>query len=763
MKSDQVLSLSILYIMFRIRNVLRVGSRIGRVAPNMLKQTGTSSSYAASAYIASTSIAATRVRPGTNQMLYSSSAAQSESKLESNPRNEKSDRDRWISSISSVLSGGQKPTPSKMLEIYSGAVRDSMIDCDLPTIVVTGDQNGGKSSLLENILRRSFLPTGEGEVSRKLINIRTYPSDESYVMINGEKFADDARIARKIEELNLYTPSDTIEVDAYGPDLRLGNYCDTPGLKYGDRADTYMDMVTKALTAPNAIPLVVASATRDLATIQAIELCRRLDVLGYAIGAFTKMDILPTDTVGLERAFKGDNPDLHLARGWHGVIALTDRDRIKGATYGDKRKEERSFFNSHPQFQGGTEKLIGTCEAVIVREMIEQIPVINTGLDRQRREAEQRLETMEILLNDSDTQVIGDVEHTLKKFLGSGSGLIEYNIHQHLHPVFGPMFDEIRDQYRDIRPEFSKFQTDYSILKLLEQKRVDDTVLKAERNFEYMFRFGEGQPVLKRSEETMERAASIDTARSLAADMIHFTIQDTYDDSGQFIDHPAIWHAKYGNDITRVANSMDIVGGVTEAVIKAMNQTLDQLDYGSRDSQITISSLLRGFTEESVRLNMKAYVDVFFRHMIETKRRVVIDPRDFPKHLSGHPNFAEAFDFKRQNIFNRMIHPRNQFKLDVGVMSPVFSYVVVSESQERVLKELSSSIGTQVIGKIAHDLLVSVFAMNDKTELRKNIGIEQDSVALLSDLIKVNDKFKVLHPDAPQVDDGVIRHAEHGA
>lgn len=673
------------------------------------------------------------------------------------------DRDRWISSISTVLNGNQRPTPSKMLEIYSGAVRDSVIECDLPTIVVTGDQNGGKSSLLENILQRTFLPIGEGEVSRKLINIRTFPSDESYVMINGEKFVDDSKIARKIEELNLYTPSTSIEVDAYGPDLRLGNYCDTPGLKYGDRADVYMEMVTSALTAPSAIPLVVASATRDLATIQAIEVCKRLDVLDHAIGAFTKMDILPTNTEGLERAFRGDNPDLYLSRGWHGTIAMNKRDKVNGTSYSLKRKEERAFFTSHPQFYGGTEKLLETCESVIVREMIEQIPVINNGLDRQRREAEQRLETMEVLLNDSDTQVIGDVEHTLKKFLGSGSGLIEYNIHRHLRPVFGPMFEEIRDQYRDIRPEFANRIIDRNVGKMLEFMAVDQTLLNSERNFEHMFRFGEGQPVLKRSEETMSRSATIDYARSLSARTIHFTIQDTYDENGQFIDHPAIWHAKYGNDITRVANSMDIVGGVTEAVIRAMNQTLDQLDYGSRDSQITISSLLKGFTEESVRLNMKAYVDVFFRHMIETKRRVIIDPRDFPKHLSSHPNFAEYFDFKRKGIFSRVIHPRTQQMLDVRVMTPVFSYVVVSEAQERVLKELSSSIGTQVIGKIAHDLLVSVFAMNDKTELRRKIDIERANVTLLSDLIKVNDKFKVLHPDGPaRVEEDYVKHAEHG-
>jgi Dynamin family len=672
--------------------------------------------------------------------------------------------EKWTDTVRNVLTGNDKPSPSNMLEIYSGAVRNNMIECHLPTIVVTGDQNGGKSSLLENILQRTFLPVGEGEVSRKLINIRTYPADQAYVDINGERFTEDSKIARKIEELNLYTPSDTIEVDAYGPDLRLGNYCDTPGLKYGDRADYYLEMVTNALTAENAIPLVVASATRDLATIQAIEVCKRLGVLEYAIGAFTKMDILPTNTSGLERAFAGDNPDLFLSRGWHGTISLNKKDKLNDMTYSHKRMQEREFFETNLQFYGGTDKLIETCETVIVREMIDQIPSINNKLDRQRSEAEQRLDTMEVLLNGTDNQVIGDVEHTLKKFLGSGSGLIEYNIHRHLQPVFSPVFGEICDQYVDISPSYSTELIDYHVLELLSSLGVDGDILGRPRNFEYMFRFGEGQPVLKRSEKTMKDAADIDTARSIAANVIQFTVRDNYDEEGKFIDHPSIWHAKYGNDITKVANSMDIVGGVTNAVIQAMNETLDQLDYGTRDQQISISALLKGFTEESVRSNMKAYVDVFFKHMIETKRRVVVDPRDFPKHLSAHPNFTEVFDYKPRGFFSSLLHSKNHNKLEVSVMSPVFSYVVTAEAQDQVLKELSSSIGTQVIGKIAHDLLVSVFAMNDKSKLRESIETHRDVVNLLTDLIKVNDKFKVLRPDTQhqQMIPDTIEHGEHG-
>jgi vacuolar protein sorting-associated protein 1 len=38
---------------------------------------------------------------------------------------------------------------------------------DLPQIVVIGSQSGGKSSVLENIVGRDFLPRGTGIVTRR--------------------------------------------------------------------------------------------------------------------------------------------------------------------------------------------------------------------------------------------------------------------------------------------------------------------------------------------------------------------------------------------------------------------------------------------------------------------------------------------------------------------------------------------------------------------------------------------------------------------
>src|SRR3954467_237065 len=71
------------------------------------------------------------------------------------------------------------PLVNKLQDVFNTIGSDTL---DLPQIVVVGSQSSGKSSVLENIVGRDFLPRGSGIVTRRplilqLINIP--PDDDS--------------------------------------------------------------------------------------------------------------------------------------------------------------------------------------------------------------------------------------------------------------------------------------------------------------------------------------------------------------------------------------------------------------------------------------------------------------------------------------------------------------------------------------------------------------------------------------------------------
>lgn len=56
------------------------------------------------------------------------------------------------------------PIINKLQDVFNTIGQDPL---DLPQIVVVGSQSSGKSSVLENIVGRDFLPRGSGIVTRR--------------------------------------------------------------------------------------------------------------------------------------------------------------------------------------------------------------------------------------------------------------------------------------------------------------------------------------------------------------------------------------------------------------------------------------------------------------------------------------------------------------------------------------------------------------------------------------------------------------------
>ncbi|KAL7274959.1 vacuolar protein sorting-associated protein 1 [Rhizina undulata] len=292
---------------------------------------------------------------------------------------------------------------------------------DLPQIVVVGSQSSGKSSVLENIVGRDFLPRGTGIVTRRplvlqLIN-RPAPNrpngsannenselqvsdaganvDEwgEFVHIPGQKFFDFNKIREEIvKETEAKTGKHQgisplpINLRIYSPNVLTLTLVDLPGLTrvpVGDQPKDIerqiRDMVLKQIQKPNSIILAVTAANTDLANSDGLQLAREVDPEGQrTIGVLTKIDLMDegTDVVDI---LAGRIIPLRL--GYVPVVNRGQRDIDGRKPISAALEHEKSFFENHRAYRNkhtycGTPYLARKLNMILMMHIKQTLPDI---------------------------------------------------------------------------------------------------------------------------------------------------------------------------------------------------------------------------------------------------------------------------------------------------------------------------------------------------------------------------------------------------
>ncbi|KFY32005.1 hypothetical protein V493_00597 [Pseudogymnoascus sp. VKM F-4281 (FW-2241)] len=294
---------------------------------------------------------------------------------------------------------------------------------DLPQIVVVGSQSSGKSSVLENIVGRDFLPRGTGIVTRRplvlqLIN-RQPPgttngvSEEEvsnttdkeanvdewgeFLHIPGQKFHDFNKIREEIvKETEAKTGRNAgispapINLRIYSPNVLTLTLVDLPGLTKVPVGDQPRDierqireMVIKQISKPNAIILAVTGANTDLANSDGLKLAREVDPEGQrTIGVLTKVDLMDdgTDVVDI---LAGRIIPLRL--GYVPVVNRGQRDIDNKKAITAALENEKNFFDNHKAYRNkssycGTPYLARKLNLILMMHIKQTLPDIKARI-----------------------------------------------------------------------------------------------------------------------------------------------------------------------------------------------------------------------------------------------------------------------------------------------------------------------------------------------------------------------------------------------
>ncbi|KAL5635850.1 hypothetical protein ACGC1H_004599 [Rhizoctonia solani] len=362
---------------------------------------------------------------------------------------------------------------NKLQDVFS-AVGSSASQIDLPQICVVGAQSSGKSSVLENIVGRDFLPRGSGIVTRRPLvlqlvnrpvpgaqpNGATSPaspgqatnnkgSNENnehewgeFLHLPGEKFYDFTKIrAEIVKDTELKTGKNAgispvpINLRIFSPNVLTLTLVDLPGLTkvpVGDQPRDIerqiKDMVMKYISKPNAIILAVSAATTDLANSDGLKLARDVDPEGTrTIGVLTKIDLMDpgTDVVDV---LAGRVIPLRL--GYVPVVNRGQRDIEQSKAITAALEHERSFFENHPSYKGksqycGTPFLARKLNMILMHHIRATLPDIKARIQQQLQKYNAELQSLGGPMGDSNSS--GVVLNVITEFTSEFRTMIDGN------------------------------------------------------------------------------------------------------------------------------------------------------------------------------------------------------------------------------------------------------------------------------------------------------------------------------------------------
>ncbi|KAI4364690.1 hypothetical protein MLD38_020747 [Melastoma candidum] len=238
----------------------------------------------------------------------------------------------------------------------------------LPSIAVVGGQSSGKSSVLESIVGKDFLPRGSGIVTRRPLVLQLHKIDEGreyaeFMHLPGKRFTDFAAVRQEIsDETDRETgrskqiSSVPIHLSIYSPNLVNLTLIDLPGLTKvaveGQPESTVQEienMVKSYIQKSNCIILAISPANQDLATSDAIKISREVDPTGErTFGVLTKIDLMDKGTDAVDilegRAYRLQFP-------WIGVVNRSQADINSRVDMIAARRREREYFANTPEYR----------------------------------------------------------------------------------------------------------------------------------------------------------------------------------------------------------------------------------------------------------------------------------------------------------------------------------------------------------------------------------------------------------------------------
>ncbi|CAK1578488.1 unnamed protein product [Parnassius mnemosyne] len=304
------------------------------------------------------------------------------------------------------------PVINKLQDVFNTVGADAI---QLPQIIVLGTQSSGKSSVIESLVGRSFLPRGPGIVTRRplILQLVYSPKDskdhrsaeEGTVNLEEwgkflhtkEKIYDDfdqirQEIERETDRMagsNKGICPEPINLKIYSTRVVNLTLVDLPGITkvpIGDQPEDIenqiRNLIIKHISNPNSIILAVTAANTDMATSEAIKMAKEVDPDGRrTLAVVTKLDLMDAGTDAIDILCGRVIP---VKLGIIGVVNRSQQDIIDKKTISDSLKDEATYLQrKYPTIatRNGTPYLAKTLNRLLMHHIRDCLPELKVRVN----------------------------------------------------------------------------------------------------------------------------------------------------------------------------------------------------------------------------------------------------------------------------------------------------------------------------------------------------------------------------------------------
>lgn len=318
-------------------------------------------------------------------------------------------------------------TINKLQDVFA-VIGDHQID--LPQIVVVGSQSSGKSSVLESLVGKSFLPRGTGIVTRaplilQMIKCSNKDLESMNIETKNDKLKEWAIFLHKPNQIFYNFDEVRIEIENRTNVLAGNNkgithepivlkvythyydltFVDLPGITkvpVGDQPEDIdeqiQDLILKYVKQPNSIILAVVTANTDPSTSESLKIARNMDPKGMrTIAVVTKLDLIDkgtiNDTIELLCGYK-----IPVKLGIIGVVNRSQKDINDKKSMKDTLLSEKNFLKEHyPNIfnKHGCKVLANTLQKILIMHIKKTYPVLRNELNKTKERLENELKTLQ--------------------------------------------------------------------------------------------------------------------------------------------------------------------------------------------------------------------------------------------------------------------------------------------------------------------------------------------------------------------------------